>query len=217
MVRINLLKSLPVSNRDVKSRNDAKTVTIVEESRKFGQMYFDGPRSYGYGGYYYDGRWIPVAKDIVSHYGMQPGMRILDIGCAKGFLVKDLMIVCPGLDVFGLDISQYAINSCEKEVIGRLHLGNATSLPFPDHSFDLVLSINTLHNLKKDSLITGLKEIGRVTKGPAFIQVDAYETPEQKALFEEWVLTARYHDYPEEWLKIFDEAGYKGDYDWTIL
>jgi ubiquinone/menaquinone biosynthesis C-methylase UbiE len=217
MARINLLKSLPISNRDVKSRNDAKTVTIVEESRKFGQMYFDGPRSYGYGGYKYDGRWIPVAKDIVDFYALRPGMRVLDIGCAKGFLVKDLMIVCPGLDVFGLDISQYAINSCEKEVIGRLHLGNATSLPFPDHSFDLVLSINTVHNLEKKSLITGLKEIDRVTKGAAFIQVDAYETLEQKVLFEEWVLTAQYHDYPEEWLKVFGEAGYKGDYDWTIL
>lgn len=217
MARINLLKPLPTVKRDVKSRKDSKTPEIVNESKKFGQMYFDGPRAYGYGGYKYDGRWVPVAKAIINHYGLKAGMRILDIGCAKGFLVKDLLSACPGLEVFGLDISEYAISHCEPEVVGRLHIGNAKSLPFPNHSFDLVLSINTLHNLKKEDLITGLKEIGRVTKGPSFIQVDAYETEEQKEMFEEWVLTAQYHDYPEAWLKIFKEVGYKGDYDWTIL
>lgn len=217
MLRINLLKPLPAVKRDVKSRNETKTPEVVNESKKFGQMYFDGPRAYGYGGYKYDGRWIPIANAIIDHYGLKAGMRVLDIGCAKGFLVKDLLSACSGLEVFGLDISEYAIRHCEPEVIGRLHLGNAKSLPFPNHSFDLVLSINTLHNLKKEDLITGLKEINRVTKGPSFIQVDAYETEEQKALFEEWVLTAQYHDYPEGWLKIFDEVGYKGDYDWTIL
>lgn len=217
MHQINLLRSLPSVKRNIESRQSTKTDELVAESKKFGHMYFDGPRSYGYGGYKYDGRWLPVACDIIDHYQLKPGMRVLDVGCAKGFLVKDLMTSCPGLNVFGLDISEYALKHCEREVIGQLHLGNAISLPFPDDSFDLVISINTLHNLNKEVVIEALHEIQRVSRKDCFVQVDAYETPAQKELFEAWVLTAVYHDYPSGWLALFEEAGYKGDYNWTIV
>ena len=85
MQQINLLKSLPKSKRDVNSRCALKSPNIIAESKKFGDMYFDGPRAYGYGGYKYDGRWLPVAADIIAHYALKSGMRVLDIGCAKGF------------------------------------------------------------------------------------------------------------------------------------
>ncbi len=212
-----LLKSLPKGKRDINSRHSLKTQKIIAESKKFGEMYFDGPRAYGYGGYRYDGRWLAVAADIIAHYALKSGMRVLDIGCAKGFLVKDLITTCPGLEVFGIDVSQYALSNCEKEVVGRLHLGNALSLPFPDSSFDLVLAINSIHNLSRNDVKNALQEINRVGKGKAFIQVDAYRTADEKALFEEWVLTAEYHDYPENWISLFNEVGYTGDYNWTIL
>src|SRR3990167_6909976 len=180
-------------------------------------MYFDGPRDYGYGGYRYDGRWIPVAQNMVEHFGLKSGDRVLDIGCAKGFLVKDLLKVCPGLEVFGLDISEYALKNCEPEVVGRLHKGSADDLPFPDQSFDAVISLNTIHNFQREGVRRALQEITRVSRGGAFIQVDSYRTPEEKKLFESWVLTAEFHDYPEGWVQLFNEAGYRGDYYWTIL
>jgi ubiquinone/menaquinone biosynthesis C-methylase UbiE len=96
-------------------------------------------------------------------------------------------------------------------------LGNATNLPFPDNSFAAVISLNTVHNLERGELIRALREIERVAPGRSFIQVDSYRTPEQKAVFEEWVLTAKFHDYPEGWIKLFNEAGYTGDYYWTII
>src|SRR5713226_7388793 len=144
---VNLLAKLPATRRNVTARAVAKTPEVIAVSRQYGEMYFDGPRDYGYGGYRYDGRWVPVAHDIVGHFGLKPGDRVLDVGCAKGFLVKDLMRVCPGLDAFGIDISEYAVMNCEPETVGRLHIGNATRLPFPDNSFHAVLSINTIHNL----------------------------------------------------------------------
>jgi ubiquinone/menaquinone biosynthesis C-methylase UbiE len=214
---INLLSALPQSKRNVQARETAKTEEVIAESRKYGQMYFDGPRDYGYGGYRYDGRWIPVAKDIVRHFGLKPGNRILDVGCAKGFLVKDLMIACPGLEAFGLDVSEYAVMHCEAETIGRLHLGSCENLPFPDGSFDAVISINTLHNCTREGVIRSLKEIQRLCGGRAYVQVDSYYTPEQKAIFESWVLTAKYHDYPDAWRQVFEEAGYTGDYYWTVV
>jgi ubiquinone/menaquinone biosynthesis C-methylase UbiE len=215
--RVNLLRSLPVSKRNLEARKDGKSAEVVRISCEFGEMYFDGPREYGYGGYRYDGRWVSVARDIVQHFGLKTGDRVLDVGCAKGFLVKDLLSVCPGLEVFGVDISTYALLNCEAEVIGRLHRGSADDLPFPDNSFDAVISINTVHNLDRQGCVQALREMERLAPGRGFLRVDSYSTPEQRDLFEDWVLTARFHDYPEGWMSVFEEAGYTGDFDWTVL
>jgi ubiquinone/menaquinone biosynthesis C-methylase UbiE len=216
MAEVNLLAALPKGKRNLAART-AKTDEHVRVSREYGQMYFDGPREYGYGGYRYDGRWIPVARDMVAHFGLKAGDRVLDVGCAKGFLVKDLMQVCPGLEVFGVDVSRYALMHCEPEVVGRLHLGSADDLPFPDRSFQAVIALNTVHNLERSDCVRALREIERLAPGKGFVQVDSYRTPEQRAVFVDWVLTAKHHDYPEGWIKTFAEAGYTGDYFWTII
>lgn len=219
MAEVNLLRALPKVKRNIRQREVGKTSEVIATARQFGKEYFDGPREYGYGGYRYDGRWIPVARDIVRHFALAPGMRVLDIGCAKGFLVKDLMQVCAGLEAFGIDISTYALRNCEPEVAGRLQHASAEKLPFPDRSFDAVLSINTIHNLDRSGCVTALQEIGRVCRHPkkAFVQVDAFRTDTEKGLFEGWCLTALTYLTPGEWTKLFAEAGYQGDYYWTIL
>jgi len=217
MREINLLAKLPKPKRNVQARGGAKSADVIEISRQYGEMYFDGPREYGYGGYRYDGRWIPVAEDMVRHFGLKRGDRVLDVGCAKGFLVKDLMAVCPGLEAFGVDVSEYALMHCEPAVVGRLHLGNALHLPFPDGSFQAVISLNTVHNLEREECRRAVREIERLAPGRGFIQVDSYRTPEQREIFESWVLTAKFHDYPDGWRKLFQEAGYTGDYYWTII
>ena len=215
MAEFDLLKSLPRGKRNVKARETAKTEEHIRISREYGEMYFDGPREYGYGGYRYDGRWQPVARDIVHHFGLKPGDRVLDVGCAKGFLVKDLLAL--GIDAYGVDVSRYALMHCEPEVVGRLQLGSADSLPFPDGSFAAVLSLNTIHNLTRDRCKIALQEIERLAPGKGFVQVDSYRTSEQKAVFESWVLTAEFYDYPEGWQSLFNEAGYSGSWYWTII
>src|ERR1700739_2036135 len=116
MAEIDLLRALPHTKRNIQRRKEAKDPAVVAISKEYGEMYFDGSREYGYGGYRYDGRWIPVARGIIADFGLKPGDRVLDIGCAKGFLVKDLLSVCPGLEVFGIDVSHYALMHCEPEV-----------------------------------------------------------------------------------------------------
>ena len=217
MAEVDLLRALPAVKRNIQKRREAKSPEAIAIAKQFGEVYFDGPREFGYGGYRYDGRWIPVSRDIVAHFDLKPGMRVLDVGCAKGFLVKDLMKVCPGLEVFGLDISLYALMHCEPEVVGRLHLGTAEKLPFPDHSFDCVISLNTVHNFPRPRALNVMREIERVSRDRSFVQIDSFHTPEQKEIFESWVLTAEFYDYPDGWKRLFAEAGYSGDYYWTIV
>jgi ubiquinone/menaquinone biosynthesis C-methylase UbiE len=214
---INLTSSIKKPKRNIEARKTAKDPEVIRISKQYGEMYFDGPRDYGYGGYKYDGRWQPVARDIIEHFGLKPGDKVLDVGCAKGFLVKDLLDALPGLEVFGLDISEYAIAHSPPEVAGRLMKGSADKLEFPDGAFQCVLSLDTVHNLPRERAKVALQEIQRLSNGRAWVKVDSYLTPEQKAIFESWVLTAEFHDYPDGWLKLFDEAGYTGDYAWTII
>lgn len=215
MPELDLLKSLPRSKRNVETREQGKTPELIALSREYGEDYFDGSRDVGYGGYRYDGRWVPVAKDIIAHYGLKPGDRVLDVGCAKGFLVKDL--VAEGIDCYGMDVSDYALKHCEPEIVGRLQIGSAESLPFPDQSFDVVIAINCLHNLRKPELISALQEMQRVARKGKFLQVDSFRTEEEKEIFESWVLTAYTYGFPHEWQAIFAEAGYTGDYYWTFI
>ena len=217
MAEVDLLRSLPRTKRNITQRGAAKSPDVIAKAREYGDLYFDGPRDYGYGGYRYDGRWVAVARDMIAHFDLKPGMRVLDVGCAKGFLVKDFMIAEPGIEAFGLDVSRYALMKAEPETIGRLHQGSADDLPFPDKSFDCVISLNTIHNFDRAGAIRAMREIERVARGNAFVQVDSYRTAEQKDLFESWVLTAKFHDYPQAWIDLFAEAGYTGDYFWTIV
>ena len=217
MAEIDLLRSLPKPKRNIQKRAESKDPAVVAIAKQYGEMYWDGPREYGYGGYNYDGRWRPVARDMIDHYQLKPGMRVLDIGCGKGFLVKDLMLECPGLEAFGIDISLYAILKAPSELTGRLHLGTAEKLPFPHKSFDYVVSLNTIHNFPRSRAVKAMAEMERVSKGQSFVVVDSYRTAEQKEIFESWVLTAEFHDYPPGWIKVFEEAGYTGDWNWTII
>ncbi len=212
---INLLRSYPKAKRNIIHRHQAQEENRAI-AREFGEAFFDGERDQGYGGYRYDGRWVPIARDFVDHWSLKPGDRVLDIGCAKGFLVKDMMGVCPGLEVFGLDISDYAVTHCEAEVVGRLHVGSCDRLPFPDDSFDAAISINTVHNLDHGGCVRALREMKRVSPRNNYVQIDSYRTPQEKQNMEDWVLTAVTTHDPEGWRALFAEAGYDGDYYWTI-
>lgn len=217
MAEVNLLRRYPRTTRTIEKRAQGRSAENIAISRQYGREYFDESRDTGYGGYRYDGRWVPVAEDIVAHFNLKRGDRVLDIGCAKGFLVKDLMKVCPGLEVFGLDISTYAMTHAEPEARGRLHLGDCRQLPFADQSFSAVVSINTIHNVARDECVHAVREIERVAPGRGYIQVDSYRTEEEKATFLSWVLTAKTHYDPVGWVALYAEAGYTGDYYWTII
>ncbi len=216
MAEINLLARYPRAKRNITARKQGQEANRLI-AKQFGREYFDGTRDQGYGGYRYDGRWLPIAHDIAAHFRLKAGDRLLDIGAAKGFLLRDVRESVPGLQAWGLEISRYAIDNCHPDSRGRMVQGSAHQIPFPDDCFDAVLCINTIHNLTRENCITALREIQRVSGGRAYIQVDAYRNENERDIFLDWVLTAETFGPPEMWLDLFRQAGYRGDYYWTII
>ncbi len=216
MAEINLLDTLPVVRRDVKTRREQKTPQDRIIARKFGREFFDGERRHGYGGYHYDGRWMPVARRLVEHYCLSPDARILDVGAAKGFLMYDFLQVLPGATVRGLDVSAYAKENAYDGMGRLIDVGSAERLPYEDDSFDLVLSINTLHNLPMEKCKRSLREIERVCRGHSYITVDAWRNEEQRRSLLDWVLTAETYMSVDNWHRLFGQVGYTGDCWWFI-
>ena len=190
MSEINLLDRYPRSRRPIAER-EASVPREREVAKSFGREYFDGERTQGYGGYRYDGRWVPIAERLRDYYALSPGDRVLDIGSAKGFLLHDLAAVAPGVSVYGLDISAYALTHAMEDVQARSVRGNADVLPFQDRSFELVISINTIHNLDLERCTQALREIERVSRQHKYVQVDSWLNEEQHENFERWLTKQR--------------------------
>lgn len=190
---------------------------VAELATKFDHDYWDGSRETGYGGYTYDGRWRKVADAMVATYSLKAGMRVLDVGSGKGFLLHDLVQSCPGLEVAGIDLSAYANAHTMDTVKPFCRVGGAHELPWPDRHFDLVVSINTLHNLYIQELWPAFREIGRVARGARYICVEAYRNEREKVNLMYWQLTCRAFHTPAEWEFIFRQTGYTGDHEFIFF
>jgi ubiquinone/menaquinone biosynthesis C-methylase UbiE len=186
-------------------------------AKQWAYDYWDGDRKVGYGGMRYDGRWRKVADAMAAHYGLKAGDKVLDIGCGKGFLLYDLTQAVPGLEVRGLDISTYAIEHAKPEVQDRLVPGTAAKLPFADGEFDLVISINTLHNLYCYDLDAALREMQRVGRQHRYLCVESYRNEVEKVNLMYWQLTCEAFCTPAEWEWWFRQTGYTGDYSFIYF
>jgi len=216
-IEIDLLRNYPRTKRNVEERGQSKTETDRAIARRFDKEFFDGDRAHGYGGFSYQSRfWQPVIPDFKSHYGLTSESSVLDVGCAKGFMLHDMLELIPGITVKGIDISDYAIANSMPTIRPYVEVANAIRLPYPDKSFDVVISINTIHNLNKKECGIALQEIERVSRKGAFITVDAYRNDEERVRMEAWNLTALTIMHVDEWIAFFKEVGYNGDYYWFI-
>jgi SAM-dependent methyltransferase len=214
MAEIDFLRPLhTATKRDylerVTSHDKAECATVAKQ---WGFDYWDGDRQYGYGGYRYDGRWRPVAEAMAAYYGLKSGDRVLDVGCGKGFLLHELAQAVPGLEVAGIDISEYGIAHAKDDVRPFLKTGPCTTLPWPDGHFDFVYSINVFHNLYNYELWAALKEMQRVGREHRYICAESYRNEREKANLLYWQLTCESFYTPAEWAWFFAQAGYTGDH-----
>lgn len=220
MARIDFIQNLHSTTKRnyVQRVVDHDKAECAAVARRFDRDYWDGERQYGYGGYHYDGRWLPIAQELARYYGLQAGCRVLDVGCGKGYLLHELTQAVPGLIVTGLDISSYAIKNAKPEVAASLRVGTASALPFADDSFDFVISLGTLHNLSLPDAWSAVQEIERVGIGNRkYIMVESYRDEREKANLLYWQLTCHSFHSPESWAWLYDRAGYVGDHGFIFF
>ena len=216
-MEVDLLANYPRAKRNLDARSQEKTAEDSYVARLFGKEFFDGDRRVGYGGFTYDPRfWQPVVPTFQKHYGLTGESSLLDVGCAKGFMLKDFTEAIPGMTVAGIDVSDYAIANAVEGMEHFVQVADARDLPFEDDSFDLVVSINTIHNFERDEVVQSLREIQRVSRNYSFVVLDAYRDEEERKRIEAWNLTALTVLSTDGWIELFAEAGYEGDYYWFI-
>lgn len=217
MAEINLLDRYPRSQRPIDERGHAVTDADRAIARRFGAGYFDGDRLTGYGGYTYHPRfWTETVRRFRDHYRLSPDAAVLDVGCAKGFMMHDFKALMPDMSIAGLDVSEYAYEHALPDMQPFITIGNATDLPWLDDSFDLVISINTVHNLPLEDCKRALREIQRVSRRHAFVTMDAWHDEAEHARMMKWNLTALTYMHVEDWKALVAEVGYTGDYWWFI-
>ena len=190
----------------------------AELAKKFSFDYWDGDRRICYGGYkYIEGKWEHIAQKMANFYSLPPKPKILDIGCGKGYLLFDFLKIIPDAEIYGIDISEYAIENSKSEIKEKLIVGNSNNLPFEDNFFDLVISINTLHTLKTYDLEKSLIEMERVGKTHKYLCVESYRNELEKANLLYWQVTCEAFNTPKEWLWWFEKTNYNGDYSFIYF
>ena len=220
MTEINLVQSLHASTKRnyvqrVVEHDKAESAAVA---RQWGHDYWDGERRYGYGGYHYDGRWRPLAQALIDRYGIRAGMSVLDVGCGKGYLLYEFTQLVPDLKIAGIDISRYGIDNAKEEVQPFLKVGSAVELPYPDHSFDLVVSLGVLHNLPLEDVFRAVPEIERVGRGASkYLMVELFRNEREKANLLYWQLTCLSFHSPESWAWIYNRCGYTGDHGFIFF
>jgi SAM-dependent methyltransferase len=207
-----------MTERDYIGRMMDDKVHCMLKAKEYEYDYWDGDRRYGYGGYrYMPGRWKPVAESLIDTYQLQPNVTILDVGCGKAYLLHEIKLLLPEAQVVGFDISQHGLSDATPEIKDYLFRYRAQDrFPWGNDSFDLVISLGCLHNLRLFELETAVKEIERVGKNK-YIMVESYRNEQELFNLQCWALTAESFFDTAEWIWLYEHFGYSGDYEFIYF
>lgn len=196
-------------------KNNSRTIKNRMIAFRLGKEYYDGERQNGYGGFSYDGRWSTIMPTIIKRYDLTSASAVLDVGCKKGFFLHDLKNALPGVKVRGVENHPYPLEVAMETVKPNLILSPYEKLPFMDGEFDFVMAFAAIYMLNLRDVMDALREIQRVGKGASYITLGAYRNKEERDLFNEWTLLGTTILHVNEWLEVFKETGYTGDYYFT--
>ena len=205
------------TRREYLPRMQDDKVHCMQVAKEYGRDYWDGDRRYGYGGYRYDGRWKAVAEQLIATYELAEDARILDVGCGKAYLLYELQQLLPQARVSGFDVSAYGLADAKEEIRDRLFRHRAEDpYPFADDEFDLVISLNALHNLPLPKLYAALKEIERVGR-QKYLTVESYRNEQELFNLQCWALTCEAFFDTDSWVWLLEHCGYRGDYEFIFF
>jgi len=190
----------------------AKERTVINKMYAWNldKEYYDGKRINGYGGFKYDGRWKALLPKIIKKYKLTKKSKVLDLGCKKGFLLKDLNILLPQIKSYGIENHSYALKKAVK-CNSKLIKSDYYKIPFKNKYFDFVIAFNSLYMQNLGDVIKSLKEIERVSK-KSYIVLASGETDEERNKFYRWTLIGTSILLKKEWKTLFKKIKFKGDY-----
>ena len=206
------------SNREYLPRMVDDKVNCMKIAKQYGKDYWDGDRRYGYGGYnYIPGRWKPVAEKLINIYKLTSGSKVLDIGCGKAYLLYEMKLLIPDLDITGVDSSDYGLKNAKDEMKSFIYQHKAeVELPYKNKEFDLVISLGTFHNLRLPELKIALSEMERVGK-KGYLMLESYRNEDELFNLQCWALTAESFLDKDEWIWLYKNFGYTGDYEFIYF
>ena len=182
-------------------------IEAMRVARLYEYDYWDGKRRYGFGGYdYIQDYWTPVAKKLIKKFKLTNKSSILDIGCGKGLLLFEIKKILKNITIEGVDISKHAIKNSKKEVKKYLKRIDINKYKFKG-KYDLIISINTLHNLEIDDLSKVVKKIVKFSKN-SYIAVEGYRNIEELFNLQCWALTANTFFSKNEWIWFLRNLNY---------
>jgi len=206
------------TKRDYLARMIDDKVRCMNIAKQYGEDYWDGDRRYGYGGYkYIPGRWKPVAEELIKIYNLKSDSKVLDMGCGKGYLLYEMTLLLPGLKICGIDDSDYGLENAKEKIKPFIYKHKAeVKLPYEDKEFDLVISLGTFHNLRLQELKIALSEMERVGK-KGYLMLESYRNEEELFNLQCWALTAESFFDKKEWIWLYQNFGYTGDYEFIYF
>ena len=203
-------KKKPIKSRSVIKRS----IKNKFHAWKLSNQYYDGHRNNGYGGFKYDGRWLKILPKIIKKYKIKENAKILDLGCKKGFIMKDFKILLPNCEVWGIEDHKYPIINAEKEIKSKIIKSKYYDIPFEDNYFDFTIGFSSIYRYNFYDLVETIKEIKRVSK-KSFITLGAYSNEKNRVIFNKWSLLGTTILHEKEWIELFKLLKFSGDYYFT--
>lgn len=201
-----------------------KKIKIFEENKaqnddfvNYGYDYFDNPDyGVGYGGYQYDGRYKDSVDKMISHYALAPHSSVLELGCAKGFILTEFHK--RNMNVSGVDLSEYAVQNAHPDVKQFINQGSCEALGFETDSFDLVYSKEMLPHLSVDQLVPAIKEAQRVCKtNNIFFEIQVGNDSKAQQLVKAWDETHQTSESADWWREKLSSLGFEGQVNFKAI
>ncbi len=202
---------LGYTSRDLDKRRKMATkerfVSQSDDHKSFGYDYFDNPSGIGYGGYYYDGRYATEVKKIIDFFNLKPPAKILEIGCAKGFILTEFYKL--GFDITGIDASDYCVNNCHESVAGMIKYGKAVDFEFSENGFDLVVCKEMIPHLDRDEAKETVQLMNNWAE-KSLLVIQCVSDPKYAKKFKYWDSTHKLAMTEDEWVLFLEDCGYEG-------
>ena len=213
---------LELFNQKKQSHKDRNRIIAINNNfspssdyLNFGYDYFDNPKSgRGYRGYVYTGRYYETAKKIIDHYKLKPNSKILEIGCAKGYLLYEFFKL--KMDVVGYDISRYAVDNCIEELKEMIFLGRVNDINENDNIYDLAIAKEVLSHMAIDDILFTINKLQNISKN-IYLVLQTVSEKKKANDMQSWDCTYKTMMIKKDWEKVLSSCGFHGDYQFNYI